>query len=31
VAEAFLQGRIDDSGIGCSHHGHHGEGHSCNH
>lgn len=31
VAEAFLQGSVDDSGIGCNHHGHNGEGHSCNH
>jgi len=35
VAEAFLAGNINDSGIGCDHHDHHhnqgGEGHQCNH
>ena len=31
VTEAYLQGRISDSGVGCSHHEHHGEGHQCNH
>ena len=31
VAEAFLQGKINDSGEGCSHHEQHGEGHQCNH
>jgi len=31
VAEAFLAGNINDSGIGCDHHDHGGEGHQCNH
>ena len=31
VAEAFLQGKIDDSGEGCHHHEEQGEGHQCNH
>jgi len=31
VAEAFLQGKVDDSGEGCHHHDHEGEGHVCNH
>jgi len=31
VAEAFLQGRINDSGEGCHHHEEHGEEHQCNH
>jgi predicted Fe-Mo cluster-binding NifX family protein len=31
VTEAFLQGKVDDSGIGCHHHDHEGEGHVCNH
>ena len=35
VAEAFLAGSINDSGIGCDHHDHHhnhgGDGHQCNH
>ena len=31
VAEAFLLGKIDDSGEGCHHHEQHGEGHQCNH
>ena len=31
VAEAFLQGKVDDSGVGCHQHNHQGEGHQCNH
>ena len=31
LAEAFLQGKIGDSGEGCHHHDHEGEGHVCNH
>ena len=31
VAEAFLLGKIDDSGEGCHHHENHEEGHQCNH
>jgi len=31
LVEAFLQGKIDDSGEGCNQHRHHGEGHICNH
>jgi len=31
ITEAFLQGKIDDSGEGCHHHGQHGEDHQCNH
>jgi predicted Fe-Mo cluster-binding NifX family protein len=29
VAESYLQGRITDSGEGCNHTHHHGEGHQC--
>lgn len=31
VVEAFMQGKIDDSGEGCHHHEQHGEEHQCNH
>jgi len=31
VAEAFMQDQINDSGEGCHHHDHEGEGHVCNH
>lgn len=31
VTEAYLNGKIGDSGIGCSHHGHEGEEHQCSH
>ncbi len=31
VAEAFLQGKISDSGEGCKSHEHQGEDHLCNH
>ncbi len=31
VVEAFIQGKIGDSGEGCHHHDHEGEGHVCNH
>ncbi len=31
VAESYLQGQIGDSGVGCHHHSHEGEGHVCNH
>lgn len=31
LVEAFLQGNVEDSGVGCNHHDHHGEGHVCNH
>jgi len=31
AAESFLQGQIGDSGVGCHHHDHEGEGHQCNH
>jgi predicted Fe-Mo cluster-binding NifX family protein len=31
ATESFLQGQIDDSGEGCHHHDHEGEGHQCNH
>lgn len=31
VAEAFLQGKISDSGEGCKSHEHHGEEHQCSH
>jgi predicted Fe-Mo cluster-binding NifX family protein len=31
VAEAFLKGNVEDSGVGCHHHEQHGEGHVCNH
>jgi predicted Fe-Mo cluster-binding NifX family protein len=31
LAEAFLQGKIGDSGEGCHHHEHHGDEHQCNH
>ncbi len=31
LVESYLQGKIGDSGIGCSHHENHGEGHVCNH
>jgi predicted Fe-Mo cluster-binding NifX family protein len=31
LTEAFLQGKVGDSGIGCQHHGEHGEEHQCNH
>lgn len=31
VAEDYLQGQIADSGVGCHHHDHEGEGHVCNH
>lgn len=31
VAEAFMKDQINDSGEGCHHHDHEGEGHVCNH
>jgi len=31
VTEAFLQGKIKDSGVGCHAHEEHGPGHACNH
>lgn len=31
LADAFLQGNINDSGEGCHHHDGHDEGHQCNH
>jgi len=31
VAEAFMKDQINDSGEGCHHHDHKGEGHVCNH
>lgn len=31
LTEAFLQGKIGDSGEGCCHHEVHGEEHQCNH
>lgn len=31
LTEAFLQGKIGDSGEGCHHHEQHGEEHQCNH
>ncbi len=31
VVEAFMQDQINDSGEGCHHHDHEGEGHVCNH
>jgi len=31
LADAFLQGNINDSGEGCQHHNGHEEGHQCNH
>lgn len=31
VVETFLNGYILDSGVGCDHHDHHGEAHTCNH
>jgi predicted Fe-Mo cluster-binding NifX family protein len=31
VAEAFLAGKMDDSGEGCKRHEHHGEEHQCSH
>jgi len=31
VTETYLQGKLTDSGVGCEHHHHHAEGHSCNH
>jgi predicted Fe-Mo cluster-binding NifX family protein len=31
LAVNYLKGSLIDSGISCSHHEHHGEGHSCNH
>ncbi len=31
VADDFAQGKIGDSGEGCHHHDHDGEGHICNH
>ena len=31
LTESFLEGKIGDSGVGCSHHGHEGEGHQCSH
>ena len=31
LAEAFLLGKINDSGEGCKSHEHHGEEHRCNH
>jgi len=31
VTEAYLNSKIGDSGIGCSHHGHEGEEHQCSH
>ncbi len=31
LTEAFLSGKIDDSGESCQHHNHDGEGHQCNH
>lgn len=31
LVEAFLKGNVEDSGIGCDHHDHHGEDHVCNH
>ena len=31
LTETFLQGRIDDSGESCHHHGQNGDEHQCNH
>lgn len=31
LTEAFLEGKIGDSGEGCQHHEHNGEEHQCNH
>lgn len=31
LVESFLNGHIEDSGVGCSHHENHSEGHTCNH
>ncbi len=31
VAEDYLKGQLNDSGEGCHHHEHEGEGHVCNH
>jgi predicted Fe-Mo cluster-binding NifX family protein len=31
LVEAYLIGEIEDSGIGCNHHHHHGQNHVCNH
>ena len=31
LTESFLEGKIGDSGVGCSHHEHKGEEHQCNH
>jgi predicted Fe-Mo cluster-binding NifX family protein len=31
LTESFLEGKIGDSGVGCSHHEHEGEEHQCNH
>lgn len=31
LVETFLKGNIEDSGEGCHHHDHDGEGHVCNH
>jgi len=31
LAESYLEGKISDSGLGCSHHEHEGEEHQCSH
>lgn len=31
LVEVFLEGNVDDSGEGCHQHGHHEDGHQCNH
>jgi predicted Fe-Mo cluster-binding NifX family protein len=31
LVDSFLKGHIEDSGLGCNHHDHHGEDHVCNH